>query len=199
MAHQSWFHDLVITTMVLWVLVSGCSTLLQPIEPGTTISEGPGIGLAFGRIAIIRDGEDRMATLPSFPRSFGWELLQPDSGRKFVVDPLTEDGVFALLLPVGLYHVTKLRYEDRYGLWEGALQASFVVKAGRTYIGTWELLSRGTGGAALPLTARIHDDWHDERQDFEVRYHIDARPVTVGLLQSADRGYLSLVRPRSEQ
>jgi hypothetical protein len=139
-----------------------------------------------------------MMSLPSFPRSFGWELLQGDTDKKFVVDPLTENGLYALPLPAGTYHVTKLRYEDRNGVWEGSAPASFSVKDGWTYVGTWELTYGGLG-SAVPITAATRDDLKDERAEFEIRYRISGHPVKVGLLQSAPTGHLSLLRPRSEQ
>jgi len=147
---------------------------------------------------MIRDGEDRMTSLPSFPRSFGWELLEAHSGKKFVVDPLTENGFFALPLPAGLYHVTKLRYEDRYGLWEGTLAASFSVKPGSlTYVGTWQITFAGLG-PGVPITGRTLNDLKEDRAELEERYAINARPVTVALLESAPEGQFSLLRPRSE-
>lgn len=139
-----------------------------------------------------------MMSLPSFPRSFGWELLQGDTDKKFVVDPLTENGLYALPLPAGTYHVTKLRYEDRDGVWEGSAPASFSVKDGWTYIGTWELTYAGLGSAP-PITAVAHDDLKGERSEFDTSYGISARTIKIGLLQSARTGSLRLLRPRSEQ
>jgi hypothetical protein len=181
----------------LVVYLAACAEAPRPLRPGELVSERPDQGVILGRVAVIRDGEDRMSP-PSFPRSFGWELQQADTGKKFVVDPLTEDGLFALPLPTGLYHVTKLRYEDRYGVWEGSVPASFSVKpSGWTYIGTWELTYAGLG-SAVPISAVTRDDLKDERNEFETRYRINA-PVFTALLQSASKGHLSLLRPRSEQ
>ena len=185
--------------MVLACFLSGCAELVRPLEPGLVITERPDGGLVFGRIAVIRDGEDRMTSLPSFPRSFGWELIQAETGKKFVVDPLTENGLFALPLPAGIYHVTKLRYEDRDGFWEGTLAASFSVKPpGSTYLGTWQITFAGLG-PGVPITSRTQNDFNEERDEFEERYAINARPVTVALLQSTSEGHFSLLRPRSEQ
>jgi hypothetical protein len=139
-----------------------------------------------------------MTSLPSFPRSFGWELQQAHSHRKFVVDPLTENGFFALPLPAGIYHVVKLRYEDWYGLWEGTLAASFSVKPGSlTYLGTWQITFAGLG-PGVPVTGRTLNNLKEDHDEFEARYTIDARPVTVTLLQSTPEGYFALLRPRSE-
>jgi hypothetical protein len=177
----------------------GCAEFTQPVPPGHAIKDRPGHGLVFGRIAVIRDGEDRMMSLPSFPRSFGWELLQADTGKKFVVDPLTENGLFALPLPPGLYHVTKLRYEDRYGLWEGSLPASFVVKpTGSTYVGTWEIVFAGVV-PAVTITGQAVNDLQEERAEFNDHYQINSRTLHVALLESAMQGRLSLLRPRAEQ
>lgn len=139
-----------------------------------------------------------MTSLPSFPLSFGWELLEAHTGKKSVVDPLTENGFFALPLPAGLYHVTKLRYENRYGLWEGTLAASFSVKPGSlTYVGTWQITFAGLG-PGVPITGRTLNDLKEDRGEFEERYAINTRPVTVALLESALEGKFSLLRPRSE-
>jgi len=183
---------------ILCALLSACAEVPRPLPPGSSVQERSGQSLVFGRIAMIRDGEDRMTSLPSFPRSFGWELLEAHSGKKFVVDPLTENGFFALPLPAGLYHVTKLRYEDRYGLWEGTLAASFSVKPGSlTYVGTWQITFAGLG-PGVPITGRVLNDLKGDRGEFEERYTINARPVTVALLESAPEGQFSLLRPRSE-
>lgn len=180
-------------------LLSGCAEMPRPLLPGGAAVERPGQGLIFGRVAMIRDDDDRMTSLPSFARSFGWELLQADTGKKFVVDPLTENGLFALPLPAGIYHVTKLRYEDRYGLWEGTLAASFSVKSGSsTYLGTWEITFAGLG-PAIPITARTLNDFKSEQEVFKDRYAINESAVTVALLQPAPKGNLALLRPRSEQ
>jgi len=184
---------------ILCSLLSACAEVPRPLSPGSSVSERSGQSIVFGRIAVIRDGEDRMTSVPSFPRSFGWELLEARTGKKFVVDPLTENGFFALPLPAGLYHVTKLRYEDRYGLWEGTLAASFSVKPGSlTYLGTWQITFAGLG-PGVPITGRTLNDLKDDRNEFEDRYTIHTRPVTVALLESAPEGHFSLLRPRSEQ
>ena len=183
---------------ILCALLSACAEVPRPLFPGSSVSEHSGQSLVFGRMAMIRDGEDRMTSLPSFPRSLGWELLEAHSGKKFVVDPLTENGFFALPLPAGLYHVTKLRYEDRYGLWEGTLAASFSVKPGSlTYVGTWQITFAGLG-PGVPITGRTLNDLKEDRAEFEERYAINARPVTVALLESTPEGQFSLLRPRSE-
>ena len=182
---------------ILCGLLSACAEVPRPLSSGSSVVEHSGQSLVFGRIAVIRDGEDRMTSLPSFPRSFGWEL-EAHAGKKFVVDPLTENGFFALPLPAGLYHVTKLRYEDRYGLWEGTLAASFSVKPGSlTYVGTWQITFAGLG-PGVPITGRTLNDLKEDRAEFEERYAINARPVTVALLESAPEGQFSLLRPRSE-
>ena len=183
---------------ILCALLSACAEVPRPLSPGSSVSEHSGQSLVFGRMAMIRDGEDRMTSLPSFPRSLGWELLEAHSGKKFVVDPLTENGFFALPLPAGLYHVTKLRYEDRYGLWEGTLAASFSVKPGSlTYVGTWQITFAGLG-PGVPITGRTLNDLKEDRAEFEERYAINARPLTVALLESTPEGQFSLLRPRSE-
>ena len=181
------------------VILPGCAEFVRPVQPGGAVVEKPGTGLIVGRIAIIRDGEDRMTSLPSFPRSFGWELLEAHTGKKFVVDPLTEDGFFALPLLAGIYHVITLRFENRAGLWEGSLPATFIVKpTGSTYVGTWEITFAGLG-PGVPITGRTLNTLEQDRDEFEGRYAIKAGSLTVALLQSASDGHFSLVRPRSEQ
>ena len=182
----------------LSALLSACAEFPRPLLPGSSVAEPPGQSLVFGRIAVIRDGEDRMTSLPSFPRSFGWEL-DDHTGKKFVVDPLTENGFFGLPLPAGVYHVTKLRYEDRSGLWEGMLAASFSVKSGsRTYLGTWEITFAGLG-PGVPITGRTLNDVKDDSDVFQQRYKIDAGSITVAIMETAKEGSLSLLRPRAEQ
>jgi hypothetical protein len=180
-------------------ILPGCAEFVRPVQPGGAVAEKPGTGLIVGRIAIIQDAEDRMTSLPSFPRSFGWELLEAHTGKKFVVDPLTEDGFFALSLPAGIYHVIRLRFETRAGLWEGTLPATFIVKpTGSTYIGTWEITFAGLG-PGVPITARTLNILEQDRDEFEQRYAMKAGSVTMALLQSASEGHFALVRPRSEQ
>jgi len=96
--------------------VWGCAELVLPIQPGSPLIEKPGNGLVFGRITVIRDGEDQLSALPSFPKEFGWVLTQLKSGKRYVVSPLTEGGAFVLDLPAGSYEVSKLMYEERAGL-----------------------------------------------------------------------------------
>ena len=180
-------------------ILPGCAEFVRPVQPGGAVVEKPGTGLILGRIAIIQDGEDRMVSLPDFPREFGWELLQAASGRKYIVDPLTQSGVFAVALPAGIYHVIRLRFENRAGLWEGSLPATFIVKpTGSTYVGTWAITFAGLG-PGVPITGRTLNTLEQDREEFEERYAIKAGDVTVALLQSASEGHFSLVRPRSEQ
>ena len=180
-------------------ILPGCAEFVRPVDSGGAVVEKSGAGLIVGRIAMIRDGEDRMTSLPSFPRSFGWELLQAETVKKFVVDPLTENGLFVLPLPVGIYHVTNLRYEDRSGLWEGTLAASFSVKPGSlTYLGTWEITFAGLG-AGGPITGRTLNTLEQDRDEFQERYAIQTGSLSVALLQSASKGHFALVRPRSAQ
>src|SRR5438105_9496401 len=191
---QPWTTTVTLVFVILCGQLSACAEVPRPLSPGSSVAEHSGQSLVFGRIAVIRDGEDRMTSLPSFPRSFGWELLEAHAGKKFVVDLLTEDGFFALPLPAGLYHVTKLRYEDRYGLWEGTLAASFSVKPGSlTYVGTWQISFAGLG-PGVPITGRTLNDLKENRAEFEERYAIKARPVTMALLASAPEGKFSLLR-----
>ena len=180
-------------------LLSGCADLIRPLEPDSPLPEKPGYGIAFGRIAVMRDGEDRMTSLPSFPRSFGWELVQAETGKKVVVDPLTEHGVFAVPLPAGIYHVTKLRYEDRDGLWEGTLAASFSVKpSSLTYVGTWQITFAGLG-PGVPITGRTLNDLKEDRDEFEQRYKISPGSVVITIMETAKEGRLALLKPRAEQ
>src|SRR5438128_1422 len=130
--------------LCLGVSLLSCAQFVVPVQPGSAISEKPGTSLVFGRITMIRDGEDRMASLSGLPRGFGWDLAEAISGKKYVMDPLTDAGLFAVVLTPGIYHVTKIRYEDRSGLWEGTLPATFLVKAnGPVYLGTWEITLAG--------------------------------------------------------
>jgi hypothetical protein len=120
--------------------VGGCAELVFPVRPGSPFMEKPGNGLVFGRVAVIRDGKDQLSALPSFPKEFGWVLIQLKSGRKYVTTPLTQNGMFVLDLPAGSYEVSKLMYEERTGFWEGHLLARFTVQPDKlTYLGTWEL------------------------------------------------------------
>jgi len=181
------------------VILPGCAEFVRPVQPGGAVVEKPGTGLIVGRIAIIQDGEDRMVSLRGFPREFGWELLQAASGRKYIVDPLTQSGVFAVALSAGIYHVIKLRFENRAGLWEGSLPATFIVKpTGSTYVGTWEITFAGLG-PGVPITGRTLNTLEQDRDEFEARYAINARFVRVALLQSTSEGHFALVRPRSAQ
>lgn len=183
---------------ILSSLILACAEVPRPLSAGTSVSNDPGQSIVFGRIAIVRDGEDRMSTSASFPRSFGWELLLAQGDRKFVVDSLTENGLFALALPAGIYHVTKLRYEDWYGAWEGTVAASFSVKPGTiTYLGTWEITFAGLG-PGVSVTARTSNNLEEDHDEFDARYAIDARPLTVAMIQSTAEGHFALLRPRSE-
>jgi hypothetical protein len=180
-------------------LLSACAEFVRPLPPGSAVGEKPGYGTALGRIALIRDREDQMISFPGFPRSFGWELLEGESGRKYVMDLLTDNGLFAVALPAGIYHVTKLQYEDRAGLWEGNLPATFLVKPiDSTYLGTWEITLAGLG-SGVRLSGRTLNHLKEDRDELEENYKINSRPITTVLLESAKEGRLSLLRPRAEQ
>ncbi len=177
----------------------GCAELVLPVQRGSPLMETPGNGLVFGRIAIIRDGEDQLSALPSFPKEFGWVLTQLKSGKRYVVSPLTENGVFALDLPAGSYEVSKLMYEERNGLWEGHLLARFTVQSDKlTYLGTWEIQFTNLGPSSKVL-GKVVDQQDEARDDLKQIYTGAPRAITKGLLESAKEGYLSLVRPRAEQ
>ena len=183
----------------LSAVLSACAEFPRPLSQGSSVSEHFDQSLILGRIAVIRDDEDRMTSSPSFPRSFGWKLIQAETGKKFVVDPLTEKGFFALPLPAGIYHVTKLVYEDRAGIWEGSLAATFIVKpTGLTYVGTWEITFAGLG-QGVPITGRTLSMLEQDRDEFVQRYKISAGSIAIALMETAKEGYLSLLRPRAEQ
>ncbi len=180
-------------------LLAGCAELVRPVEPGTALTERPGHGLVFGRVAVIRDGEDQLSTLPSFPKEFGWVLTHLKSGKRFVVSPLTENGMFTLALPVGSYELTKLMYEERAGLWEGHLLARFTVQPDKlTYLGTLEIQFTNLGPSSKIL-GKVVDQQDEARDDLKQIYTGSPGTITKGLLESEKEGYLSLVRPRSEQ
>lgn len=175
------------------------TTLIRPIEPGANLVETPGHGLVFGSIAIIRDGEDQLSAISSFPKEFGWVLTQAGTGKRYVVSPLTQNGPFALELPAGSYEVTKLMYEERMGTWEGRLPSSFSVKAGElVYLGTWELTFMNLGPGSR-ISGGVVNQFKGASDDLKQTYTGKLQPVTLGLLESSLQGYLSLVRPRSEQ
>jgi hypothetical protein len=179
--------------------LSGCAEFVRPVGPGATVVEQPGDGLVFGRVAIIRDGEDQMPALPRFPKAFGWVLEQLKTGKQYVVSPLTDDGIFVLALPAGSYEVIKLMYEERVGFWEGRLPARFLVQPdGVTYLGTWEIEFTNLGPSSKVL-GKVVNQFDAARDDLQHTYKLVQRPITVGLLYSAKEGHLSLLRPRSEQ
>ena len=175
------------------------ATLVRPVESGAILAETPGQGLVFGRIAVIRDGEDQLTALPAFPKEFGWVLTQLKSGKRYVVSPLTLYGAFALDLPAGTYEVTKLMYEERAGGWEGHLLARFTVQPGKLiYLGTWQIQFTNLG-ASSKIEGKVVDQKDEASEDLKQTYTGKLQPLTVGLLESAQEGYLSLVRPRAEQ
>jgi len=170
----------------------------MPVQPGSPLVEKPGDGLVFGRIAVIRDGEDQLSALPSFPKEFWWVLTQVRSGKRYVVSPLTQDGLFALDLPAGSYEVTKLMYEERAGLWEGRLPARFIVQPGMLiYLGTWEIQFTNLGPSSRIL-GRVVNQLGEARDDLTRTYTGKLQPATVSLLVSVPEGYFSLVRPRAD-
>jgi len=175
------------------------TTLVRPVEPGTNLVETPGHGLVFGRIAVIRDGEDQLAAPPSSPKEFGWILMQAASGKRYVASPLTENGPFALELPGGSYEVIKLMYEERAGWWEGRLPASFSVKAGElVYLGTWEITFMNLGPGSR-ISGGVVNQFKEASDDLKQTYTGKLQPITLGLMESALQGYFSLMRPRAEQ
>lgn len=175
------------------------TVLVRPIEPGAGLLETPGHGMVFGRIAVIRDGEDQLAALPRFPKEFGWVLTQAGTGKRYVVSPLTQDGPFALELPGGSYEVTKLMYEERVGIWEGRLSAGFSVKAGElVYLGTWEITFMNLGPGSR-ISGGVVNQLKGASDDLKQTYTGKLQPITLGLMESSLQGYLGLVRPRSEQ
>lgn len=177
----------------------GCAEMILPIPPGTTVVEDSGYGLIFGRVAVIRDGEDQMTSLPGFPKEFGWALTQTGSGKRYVVSPLTQNGIFLLALPAGSYQVSKLMYEERAGLWEGRLPARFSVRPGETtYLGTWEITFTNLGSSSR-LVGGVRNQLNAASNDLKETYAGKLPPITLGLLDSDLRGYFSLMRPRAEQ
>ena len=199
-AHRKPLKACLAAGAVAGLLLSCTNTVLvRPIEPGTALVEKPGQGLVFGHIAVIRDGEYQMTSLPGFPREFGWVLTQAGSGKRYVVNPLTQDGPFVLELPGGSYEVTKLMYEERAGLWEGRLPASFSVRLGEaTYLGTWEITFTNLGSSSRILGGVVNQ-LIAASDDLKQNYAGTLQPITLGLLESARDGFLSLVRPRAEQ
>jgi hypothetical protein len=189
----------VLCLMFLAFALSSCAQFLRPVEPGGSLIEKSGVALVFGRISVIRDGQDQMTAMPNILRNFGWTLMRAESGKRYVSEPLTENGIFALYLPGGIYHVTKLVYEDRAGIWEGSLAATFIVKpTGLTYVGTWEITFAGLG-QGVPITGRTLNMLEQERDEFVQRYKISAASIAIALMETAREGYLSLLRPRAEQ
>jgi len=179
--------------------VWGCAELVFPVRPGSPFMEKPGNGLVFGRIAVIRDGEDQLSALPSFPKEFGWVLIQLKSGRKYVTSPLTQKGMFVLDLPAGSYEVSKLMYEERVGFWEGQLLARFTVQPDKlTYLGTWEIQFMNLGPSS-PIGGKVLDEQGQASDDLTQTYTGLSRPIAKGLLESAKEGYLSMLRPRFAQ
>ncbi len=179
--------------------VWGCAELVRPVEPGTALTERLGHGLVFGRIAIVRDGEDQLSAFPSFPKEFGWVLNQLKSDKKYVTSPLTQKGTFVLDLPAGSYEVSKLMYDERAGLWEGHLFARFTVQPDKlTYLGTWKIQFTNLGPSSR-IVGTVEDQQDEARDDLKETYTGSPRPITKGLLESAKEGSLSLVRPRAEQ
>lgn len=185
---------------VAGLLLSCTNTvLLRPVEPGIAPIETPVYGLVFGRIAVVRDGEDQLSSLPAFPKEFGWVLQQLRTGKRYVVSPLTQNGPFALDLPVGSYEVTKLTYEERAGVWEGHLPARLTVQPdGMTYLGTWEIQFTNLGSSSRIL-GKVLNQLDEATDDLKQNYPGTSRPITVSLLDSAKEGRLSLTRPRAEQ
>jgi hypothetical protein len=179
--------------------VWGCAELVLPVRPGSPFMEKPGNGLVFGRIAVIRDGEDQLSAIPSFRKEFGWVLTQLKSGKKYVTSPLTQHGMFVLDLPAGSYEVSKLMYEERDGFWEGHLLARFTVQPDKlTYLGTWELQFM-TLGPSSPIGGKVLDQQDEASDDLTQTYTGLSRPIAKGLLVSAKEGSLSLLRPRFYQ
>jgi hypothetical protein len=179
--------------------VWGCAELVLPVRPGSPFMEKPGNGLVFGRIAVIRDGEDQLSAIPSFRKEFGWVLTQLKSGKKYVTSPLTQHGMFVLDLPAGSYEVSKLMYEERDGFWEGHLLARFTVQPDKlTYLGTWELQFMNLGPSS-PIGGKVLDQQDEASDDLTQTYTGLSRPIAKGLLVSAKEGSLSLLRPRFYQ
>lgn len=182
-------------------LLSACtkSVLLLPLEPGAAHVEKPGYGLVLGRIAVIRDGEEQLSALPSFPKQFGWKLRQVSTDTQYVVSPLTQNGLFLLALPAGDYEVIKLMYEERAGEWEGRLPARFSVQSdGVAYLGTWTIRFTNLGPSSR-IKGEVVNQLDEAREDLKETYTGIQKPIIVSLLESAQEGYLSLLRPRAEQ
>jgi hypothetical protein len=95
--------------------------------------------------------------------------------------------------------VTKLRYEDRDGLWEGLLAASFSVKPGSlTYLGTWQISFAGLG-SGVPITGLTLNELKEDRDEFDQDYNINSRSIVIDLMETAKEGRLALLKPRAEQ
>ena len=179
------------------VLVSACAVPVLPVAPGTTQVENSTRGLAFGRIQVVRDGYDQMAY--SFGKEFGWWLTREDSGERFVVPALTQEGPFVVNLPAGRYRVTGLIYDEGAAVWEGELPATFTVNAGgATYLGTWEIQFVKVGMAGK-VSGRVVDQLSKAQGELRETYTGAPKPISVALLDSARDGYFSIVEFRIGQ
>jgi hypothetical protein len=168
-----------------------------PVAPGTNQVENSTRGLAFGRIQVVRDGYDQMAY--SFGKEFGWWLTREETGERFVVRTLTQEGPFVVNLPAGRYRVTGLIYDEGAAVWEGRLPATFTVASGgATYLGTWEIQFVEVGMAGK-VSGRVVDQLSKARGELRNTYTGVPKPISVVLLDSAREGYFSIVKLRIGQ
>ncbi len=190
-----------LTAGVVASLLLSCTNmvLVRPVEPGASLTMSPGAGIVFGRIQIIRNGVDELGEPGGHYREFGWSLTHAGSGARFASSPLTGNGSFVLILPTGQYQVTHIEYDERLGTWEGRLLARFTVHADQaTYLGTWEIqMVRFASGGKI--SGRVVNHREEAREEFNQTYAGNSHPIVIGLLESAQEGYFSMVRPKAEQ
>jgi hypothetical protein len=181
----------------VFCLPYSCAWPVLPLSPGTSTVANSTNGLVFGRIEIIHSGTDQMAY--SFGKEFGWWLTRAGPQERFVVRTLTREGPFVVNLPGGHYSVTGLIYDEGAGVWEGTVPASFHVTPGtETYVGTWQI-EFGFQGNAGPVSARVRNDIKQAQHKLAEIYTGQPKPLLISLLDSAPKGYFSLIELRIGQ
>lgn len=117
-------------------LMLSCATVIEPVKPGAAAIPDADHGLVFGRIHLTRSGEGRHGNF-RLPTDMRWWITEETEGRQYLIDRIPIDGPFAVALPTGSYHLTKVILNDALGTWQASLPATFSVRSREcTYLGT---------------------------------------------------------------
>lgn len=161
---------LALLSMLSVGVASGCANWVPALPLAETQPLRPGESLVFGRVVVALTGPFSRIYAPEV-RFF--ELLNRSRGERFAVSVESEDGVFAVTLPVGLYELARVQIREGPFLSMADLNATFQVGPDPIlYVGTWRfgVESPRYGRMVLVSLVREQDDQGKTEQEILARY-----------------------------